>query len=168
MHRVGPSGHPLKPTRCHSTCSGDSMTTTPHTTAHCKRCRWGNWSGQGVECHSVVGVVSRPSSSAPSQFRCYVRFWRVVQSQSAEENSDQSSGVRPRVAPLLSSDVHGEVGEDGHRTCREGLVRRENGKLIVTNSPAADLGESVMATPAIADNKLYVRSANSLWAFGRE
>ena len=31
-----------------------------------------------------------------------------------------------------------------------------------------DLGESVMATPAIADNKLYVRSANYLWAFGRK
>jgi hypothetical protein len=31
-----------------------------------------------------------------------------------------------------------------------------------------DLGESVMATPAVADNKLYVRSANYLWAFGRK
>jgi outer membrane protein assembly factor BamB len=28
------------------------------------------------------------------------------------------------------------------------------------------LGESVMSTPAIADNKLYVRSAKHLWAFG--
>src|SRR5206468_1105685 len=31
-----------------------------------------------------------------------------------------------------------------------------------------DLGESVMATPAIADSKLYVRSASHLWAFGRK
>jgi hypothetical protein len=31
-----------------------------------------------------------------------------------------------------------------------------------------ELGESVMATPAIADNRLYVRSASSLWAFGRK
>jgi outer membrane protein assembly factor BamB len=31
-----------------------------------------------------------------------------------------------------------------------------------------DLGESVMTTPAIADNKLYVRSAKYLWAFGRK
>ncbi len=30
------------------------------------------------------------------------------------------------------------------------------------------LGESVMSTPAIADNKLYVRSAKHLWAFGRK
>jgi outer membrane protein assembly factor BamB len=29
------------------------------------------------------------------------------------------------------------------------------------------LGESIMATPAIADDKLYVRSANHLWAFGK-
>ncbi len=29
------------------------------------------------------------------------------------------------------------------------------------------LGESVMSTPAIADDQLYVRSANHLWAFGR-
>ena len=31
-----------------------------------------------------------------------------------------------------------------------------------------DLGESVMTTPAIADSRLYVRSANRLWAFGRK
>ncbi len=31
-----------------------------------------------------------------------------------------------------------------------------------------DLGESVMTTPAIADSKLYIRSANHLWAFGRK
>jgi outer membrane protein assembly factor BamB len=29
-----------------------------------------------------------------------------------------------------------------------------------------ELGESIMSTPAIADNKLYVRGANHLWAFG--
>lgn len=29
------------------------------------------------------------------------------------------------------------------------------------------LGESIMATPAIADDKFYVRSANHLWAFGK-
>src|SRR5437867_3328110 len=29
-----------------------------------------------------------------------------------------------------------------------------------------ELGQSVMSTPAIADNKLYVRSAKYLWAFG--
>lgn len=29
-----------------------------------------------------------------------------------------------------------------------------------------DLGESIVATPAIADHKLYVRTANHLWAFG--
>jgi outer membrane protein assembly factor BamB len=31
-----------------------------------------------------------------------------------------------------------------------------------------ELGESIMSTPAIADNKLYVRSANHLWAFGKK
>ena len=31
-----------------------------------------------------------------------------------------------------------------------------------------DLGESVMSTPAIAENKLYVRGAKHLWAFGRK
>jgi len=31
-----------------------------------------------------------------------------------------------------------------------------------------DVGESVMTTPAIADSKLYVRSASHLWAFGRK
>ncbi len=31
-----------------------------------------------------------------------------------------------------------------------------------------ELKESVMATPAIADDKLYVRSAKHLWAFGRK
>jgi outer membrane protein assembly factor BamB len=31
-----------------------------------------------------------------------------------------------------------------------------------------ELGESVMTTPAIADSKLYVRSASHLWAFGRK
>jgi outer membrane protein assembly factor BamB len=31
-----------------------------------------------------------------------------------------------------------------------------------------DLGESIMTTPAIADSKLYVRSASHLWAFGRK
>lgn len=30
-----------------------------------------------------------------------------------------------------------------------------------------DLGERLMATPAIADHKLYVRTANHLWAFGK-
>jgi len=30
------------------------------------------------------------------------------------------------------------------------------------------LGESVMSTPAIADDKLYVRSAKHLWAFGKK
>jgi outer membrane protein assembly factor BamB len=29
-----------------------------------------------------------------------------------------------------------------------------------------DLGESIMSTPAIADNKIYVRGENHLWAFG--
>jgi outer membrane protein assembly factor BamB len=29
-----------------------------------------------------------------------------------------------------------------------------------------DLGESITATPAIADHKLYVRTAKHLWAFG--
>jgi outer membrane protein assembly factor BamB len=29
-----------------------------------------------------------------------------------------------------------------------------------------DLGESITATPAIADNKLYVRTSRNLWAFG--
>jgi len=29
-----------------------------------------------------------------------------------------------------------------------------------------DLQESITATPAIADNKLYVRTAGHLWAFG--
>ena len=29
-----------------------------------------------------------------------------------------------------------------------------------------NLGERIQATPAIADNKLYVRSASQLWAFG--
>ena len=29
-----------------------------------------------------------------------------------------------------------------------------------------DLGESITATPAIANHKLYVRTANHLWAFG--
>jgi outer membrane protein assembly factor BamB len=31
----------------------------------------------------------------------------------------------------------------------------------------ADLGERMSATPAIADNKLYIRTANHLWAFGK-
>jgi outer membrane protein assembly factor BamB len=31
-----------------------------------------------------------------------------------------------------------------------------------------ELRESVMSTPAIADNKLYVRGAKHLWAFGKE
>ena len=31
-----------------------------------------------------------------------------------------------------------------------------------------ELGETVMSTPAIADNKLYVRSAKHLWAFGKK
>jgi len=31
-----------------------------------------------------------------------------------------------------------------------------------------ELGESVMTTPAIADSKLYIRSASHLWAFGRK
>ena len=31
-----------------------------------------------------------------------------------------------------------------------------------------ELGEPVMSTPAIADNKFYVRSAKHLWAFGRK
>jgi outer membrane protein assembly factor BamB len=31
-----------------------------------------------------------------------------------------------------------------------------------------ELGEPVMSTPGIADNKLYVRGANHLWAFGRK
>ncbi len=30
-----------------------------------------------------------------------------------------------------------------------------------------DLGEAILATPAIFDSKLYVRSANHLWAFGK-
>jgi len=30
-----------------------------------------------------------------------------------------------------------------------------------------DLGERIMTTPAIANNKLYVRTATNLWAFGR-
>ena len=30
-----------------------------------------------------------------------------------------------------------------------------------------DLGERLSATPAIVDNKLYVRTANHLWAFGK-
>jgi outer membrane protein assembly factor BamB len=29
-----------------------------------------------------------------------------------------------------------------------------------------DLGERIVATPAIADDKLYIRSAQHLWAFG--
>ena len=29
-----------------------------------------------------------------------------------------------------------------------------------------DLGESITATPAIADDRLFVRSAKHLWAFG--
>jgi outer membrane protein assembly factor BamB len=31
----------------------------------------------------------------------------------------------------------------------------------------ADLRERLVATPAIVDSKLYVRTANHLWAFGR-
>jgi outer membrane protein assembly factor BamB len=36
-------------------------------------------------------------------------------------------------------------------------------KVIARNK----LGEPIMATPAIADSKLYVRTSNHLWAFGR-
>jgi outer membrane protein assembly factor BamB len=31
-----------------------------------------------------------------------------------------------------------------------------------------DLGERIMATPAIVDNKLYVRTENHIWAFGSD
>ena len=30
-----------------------------------------------------------------------------------------------------------------------------------------DLGETISATPAVADNTIYLRSEHHLWAFGR-
>jgi len=30
-----------------------------------------------------------------------------------------------------------------------------------------DLGEAIVATPAIVDNKIYVRTCNRRWAFGK-
>jgi len=44
-------------------------------------------------------------------------------------------------------------------------VARAGDSLVVQSRN--NLGESVLATPAIADDTLYVRSAGHLWAFGR-
>ena len=44
-------------------------------------------------------------------------------------------------------------------------VRAGDAFEVMASNP---LGESVMSTPAIADNKLYVRSAKHLWAFGKK
>jgi len=58
----------------------------------------------------------------------------------------------------------------------DGKVYLSSGKGIVTVVEIADtlqvkarntVGEPIYATPAIADNKLYVRSERHLWAFGR-
>jgi outer membrane protein assembly factor BamB len=57
-----------------------------------------------------------------------------------------------------------------------GHIYFASSKGAVTVSEAGDtlqvkarnkLGEAIHATPAIADDKLYVRSAGHLWAFGK-
>jgi outer membrane protein assembly factor BamB len=61
------------------------------------------------------------------------------------------------------------VAANGHlylASTRGTVTVAEAGDSMNVKSKNA-LGESIMATPAIADNKFYVRSANHLWAFGK-
>jgi outer membrane protein assembly factor BamB len=59
----------------------------------------------------------------------------------------------------------------------DGRVYLASSRGVVTVVQAGDsfevkarneLKESVMATPAIADDKIYVRTAKHLWAFGQK
>jgi outer membrane protein assembly factor BamB len=61
------------------------------------------------------------------------------------------------------------VGVDGHVViCSSGgtiYVLRSADELDVVRS--VDLGERIIATPAIVDGTIYVRTSKALWAFGR-
>ncbi|MBI4660569.1 MAG: PQQ-binding-like beta-propeller repeat protein [Verrucomicrobia bacterium] len=72
------------------------------------------------------------------------------------------------------------LGADGEYyaspVCANGNIYFASTRGVVTVIEAADtlkvlarndLGERIMATPAIADHKLYVRTATHLWAFGK-
>jgi len=61
------------------------------------------------------------------------------------------------------------VAANGHIYCASTKGRisvLEAGDTLVVKA-RADLGEGIDATPAIAADKLYIRSAGLLWAFGR-
>jgi len=80
--------------------------------------------------------------------------------------------------PLYEQERLGAEGEyyaspiaaNGHiyMTSARGTITSIRAEDALEVEARNDLGESVMATPAIADNKLYVRGANHLWAFGRK
>lgn len=59
--------------------------------------------------------------------------------------------------------AHGNVYFASTRGTVSTIAVDDTLKVIARN----ELGEPIMATPAIADNKLYVRTSTHLWAFGR-
>ena len=76
-------------------------------------------------------------------------------------------GYRQRLG-ALGQYVASPVAADGRI-----YVANELGTVVVFRAADTldvlarnDLQESITATPAIADNKLYIRTAGHLWAFG--
>lgn len=61
------------------------------------------------------------------------------------------------------------IGADGHiyLASARGTVTTIRAGDALDVEARNELGESIMATPAIADDRIYVRSAGHLWAFGR-
>jgi outer membrane protein assembly factor BamB len=64
-------------------------------------------------------------------------------------------------SPVLIDGKVYSINETGRMTVFEAAPKF---KLLADN----DLGEGVFATPAVADGKLYVRTINHLYCFGKK
>ncbi|HEX2442816.1 MAG TPA: PQQ-binding-like beta-propeller repeat protein [Vicinamibacterales bacterium] len=126
-------------------------------------------SGDSSNSH-VAWKASRGISEMPSRLFYRGRLYFVRNGGMVTSHMPDSGRVvldRQRLG-TLGQYVASPVAADGRI-----YAASETGTIVVFRAGDAlevlarnDLGESITATPAIADHKLYVRTAKHLWAFG--
>ena len=103
-------------------------------------------------CALVIGALLAPAAFSGTQLTPVMRDLELEALQEAMR--------WPNASPVASQ---GHVYFASTRGTVSAIAAGDVLKVIARN----ELGESIMATPAIADGKLYVRTGSHLWAFGR-
>jgi outer membrane protein assembly factor BamB len=126
--------------------------------------------GSGDSSSRVAWKASRGISEMPSPLFYRGRLYFVRNGGMVTSYAPDSGRVvldRQRLG-TLGQYVASPVAADGRI-----YAASETGTIVVFRAGDTlevlarnDLGESITATPAIADHKLYVRTAKHLWAFG--